>query len=743
MPDTQILKQRQPWWLRHAARLVALGGTAIVLVFCVNVWSRLIGAYDSATERAYESLNALAHASTMALTPVLDAAQFGLGVSFSAPAEPRALQGDEPSYRLVTRDTLAGELASYGKPAPAPGKTSTYLLGGAGAPNNALVFAKPVAADSSQYLTVRLPEAWLTQRMAQLLGTRLSAMQLFDADGAEVGWAGARSLDVNRQVVLQGTSLVESGVARSPSFAAQRERLLVGRFLPLPGGWGAVRVASAEGDLLDQYYGRWKASLWLVPVVALLVLGIVSVAGTALRRLQRSESELHRRATTDALTGLPNRATFTALLEYETYRAKSTGRPLGLLFIDLDNFKYVNDSLGHDGGDALLTTIAQRLRAGVREKDTVCRLGGDEFVIVLSDMVTSEDASLAATRVLQGLTRPVEVKGTTMVPQASVGVAVLGEDAENSDELTRAADMAVYEAKASGKSCAVRFTPQLARATAQIAQVVQDLQLGIDRGELFVEFQPKYLLKTGALTGFEALVRWQHPTKGLIMPGQFIEIAETAGLIGKVGNCVMEQVVAQVRSWYNAGLGWQVVAMNVSAVQLRDKSAVKLLRRLLDQYEVPGTCIQVELTESSLVDDVDNAIAAIEDFKAMGATLAVDDFGTGYSSLQSLQRFKVDFLKVDRSFVQGALREAGSLEICRAIVNLGHSLGMHIIAEGIETVEQRDCMQGLGCEQGQGYLLDRPLSAEAATLRLTRKAHQALRALPSSVELWTDQRQAA
>jgi diguanylate cyclase (GGDEF)-like protein len=446
-------------------------------------------------------------------------------------------------------------------------------------------------------------------------------------------------------------------------------------------------------------------------VVLVMLLGSAFV----LFRSVGTERQLRRLVALDPLTNLPNRRTFTELLEKEVAVATTTGTPLGLMFIDLDNFKYVNDSLGHEVGDMLLQQVALRLSSSVRASDVVCRIGGDEFTVVLPNLGSMEDAEAIASRILESLGKPLRVGENSLSTSASVGIAVCPWDASSLTHLVRCADMAVYRAKAQGKSCAARYSPDLLHAAQSRNQLVQELRTALaGDDQLFLVYQPKIQLESGEVSGFEALIRWQHPQRGLVMPSDFIAAAEESELIIKLGDYVVNQAVAQIRAWCDQGYGWRKVAVNVSARQLRGGHVASTIQDALLRHGVPGQYLQIELTETMLATEEDFAAKTLARLQMLGVAIAVDDFGTGYSSLQSLQQLDVDCIKVDRSFVAGIGVNKDSMEIVRTVVNLAHNLELRVVAEGIETLDQYKYLMELGCDEGQGYFFARPLVASEA-----------------------------
>ncbi len=422
----------------------------------------------------------------------------------------------------------------------------------------------------------------------------------------------------------------------------------------------------------------------------------------------------------DALTSLPNRALFMDLLGRAIGRARRRGDySFALLFLDMDRFKVVNDSLGHPIGDQLLIAIARRLERCVRPGDTVARLGGDEFTILLDDILDAGDATRVADRIQRELNLPFTISGQEVFTSASIGIALSGTAYERPDELLRDADIAMYRAKARGKARYELFDQAMhARAVSQL-QIETDLRRAVDRGEFRVVYQPLVSLDTGRLIGFEALVRWEHPQRGTILPDNFVPLAEETGLIVPIGRHVLREACRQIAAWHREfpsplPLG---VAVNLSGKQFRQPDLVDQIAHVLDLYEVPPIALLLEITESVIIDDAEAALTMLDRLRKLGVRLHLDDFGTGYSSLSYLHRFDMDALKIDRSFIAAMGERGENSEIIRAIVSLARNLDMEVIAEGVERPEQLAILRSLGCEVVQGFLFSHPLDvAEAAAL---------------------------
>jgi diguanylate cyclase (GGDEF)-like protein len=430
----------------------------------------------------------------------------------------------------------------------------------------------------------------------------------------------------------------------------------------------------------------------------------------------RRAAALTRLAFEDTLTGLPNRALLLDRLEHALVRGARRGQSAAVLFIDLDNFKLVNDSLGHEAGDRLLQQVALRLRGALRAEDTLARLGGDEFIVLLEEPTSPADALAAADRLAEALQAPIELEGRPMAVQASIGVAVSGPGSDRPADLLRDADLALYRAKTDGKARSALFQPELAAAVVQRIEIENDLRRALERGEFRLFYQPIISLQTGTLAGWEALIRWQHPVRGLVPPLEFIPVAEETGLIVGIGQWVLEEACRQHRAWqaeYDAPP--LVMSVNLSGRQFQQPSLVSDVQHALAAAGLEARALKLEITESVVMQDVSVATATLNDLAALGVRVAIDDFGTGYSSLAYLKRFPIETLKIDRSFVNGIVDDPQDAAIVRSVIALSKTLNLTVTAEGIETPAQQARLAELGCDLGQGYLFGRPLDVSAAT----------------------------
>jgi len=384
-----------------------------------------------------------------------------------------------------------------------------------------------------------------------------------------------------------------------------------------------------------------------------------------------------------------------------------------VLFLDLDRFKVINDSLGHHVGDGLLRSVAERIVASVRAVDTVSRLGGDEFVVILNGVAdVDEIRAIVDERLFPMVGQPHEVDGGQLHVSCSIGIAVYPDDARDLDTLMRHADAAMYHAKAQGRDGARFFTPELNERAQSRLQIESNLRHAIERGELSLHFQPRVDARSRELLGVEALLRWNSAALGPVAPSRFISIAEETGLIVGIGAWVIDEACRQHRAWRSAGVDIPQVSVNVSAMQVRDGSLLETLRAALHTHAMPPGSVEIELTETTLMDSVDKTLVQLHAIKRLGVELAIDDFGTGYSSLNYLNRFPIDRLKIDRSFVRDMLDDPTDLAITRAIIGLGHTLDLKVVAEGVETEREAETLRASNCDELQGYLIARPMPAQ-------------------------------
>jgi diguanylate cyclase (GGDEF)-like protein/PAS domain S-box-containing protein len=412
----------------------------------------------------------------------------------------------------------------------------------------------------------------------------------------------------------------------------------------------------------------------------------------------------------DSLTDLPNRVLLNDRLNHAISLAHRRRRKMAVLFLDIDRFKHINDSLGHEIGDRLLQSVARRLLGCVRRSDTVSRQGGDEFVILLSEITQAQDAAVSAEKMLQALSALHRIGQHELRVTASIGIVVYPDDGIDAEVLLKHADFAMYHAKEQGRNQYQFFEPNLNVRALERQVLESGLRTALDCQELMLCYQPRMNLQTGSIVGVEAFVRWRHPQRGLIMPSQFVPIAEACGAIVPIGRWVLRESCRQVRAWQDAGVGPISIAINVSATELRDREFVHCIRSILEETGLAPTDLELELREGVLLQDAQLAHDVLRDLKELEVQLALDDFGTGYSSLSSLKQFPIDILKIDESFVRELTTDPDATGIVSAVIGMGKNLGMRVVAEGVESLEQLTCLQQLACPQGQGFYLSEPLS---------------------------------
>lgn len=449
-----------------------------------------------------------------------------------------------------------------------------------------------------------------------------------------------------------------------------------------------------------------------------LILGL-SLLATWIDRQKTIQRMLEQLANTDALTGLPNRTHFRQRLGLALSRSRRHGTRLAVFFMDLNDFKTINDSLGHATGDRVLQEFAVRLIGPIRAVDTVARFGGDEFIILVQDLDRAEDAVKTAERLLRAMESPIEFDDWKLHARASIGISIYPDDSELADELIQQADAAMYRAKTDDLGYRFFDKALTDRAMLQV-RLGNDLRDALNQDQLFLQYQPLVNLHTGQWVGLEALARWQHPQEGYISPTVFVPLAERTGLVLQLGEWALRQACNQGRAWLDAGLEFGRIAVNIAAPQLARPGFVTRLQDILDETGFPASCLELEITESSLMHSDQETIDRLHEIRNKGVSLAIDDFGTGYSSLSYLKNLPINKLKIDHTFIQGVLTDLRDQAIIRAMADMGISLGFIVLAEGIETQAQGQCVLQLGCRMGQGYFFARPLDVEAIASALGR-----------------------
>ena len=503
--------------------------------------------------------------------------------------------------------------------------------------------------------------------------------------------------------------------------------LAVGAMIVLQEGWRAADVQAFARSEVDRaqllaelaqvglgvlVVGVAEAHSWMVALLLLPAGALYQALAYHVRLRREAETRLVHQAYHDPLTDLPNRALLLDRLGQALARAGRRDETVGVLFLDLDRFKLVNDSLGHPAGDRLLIEVAARLGGCARPGDTVARLGGDEFVVLLDGLAETAEAGKVADQVAEALEAPFALGEHDVAVTASIGVALAGPGQAGPSELLRDADVALYRAKERGKARYAVFDPGMGAGVRQRAALEADLRWALERGELRLAYQPLVELATGRVAAAEALARWAHPERGPVPPAEFIPLAEDTGLIVPLGRWVLDEACRQARAWAEEHADPPVVAVNLSARQFQHPDLVEDVAEALLRSGLSPRLLELELTESAVMADPEAAVATLRQLKGLGTGLAIDDFGTGYSSLGYLRRFPLDLLKIDKAFVAGLGRIAEDAAIVEAVVGLAHTLGLRVVAEGVETADQAARLRGLGCELAQGYLFGKPVTPE-------------------------------
>lgn len=530
------------------------------------------------------------------------------------------------------------------------------------------------------------------------------------AEGVAVLDGDFRVREINPAYTAMTGFFLSDVVGRVPRFIAT----------PAPGLQEEIRMTA-------QRSGRWRGERWCRRKNGDEIAFAISITATTdgpasithylaiftdVTQHKRDEQRLRLQASMDALTGLPNRSMLMAQLESEIASAQRLGSRLGVMLVDLDGFKLVNDTLGHQLGDELLQAVASRLTKAIRVSDLLTRFGGDEFIVIMPNVGTKQSIAAIAQRIVDSLGENFDLGITEASISASVGITVYPEDGATVQLLLQHATTATTRAKNTGKANFQFFNPHLDQLSPALLSMRTGLAKALERDEFELLYQPKANIATGKLTGVEALLRWRSPKHGLVMPGDFIPVLEESGMISSVGDWVMETACRQFRTWRTAGFGHIRVAVNLSVRQLRHGTLVNTVAKLLRRYKIDPSDLELEITETMIMNDTENAVVVLRQLSDMGVHLTMDDFGTGYSSLSYLKRFPQNTLKIDRSFVSDIATDPNDLEIARTVIQMGHSLGRTVVAEGVETEEQRLQLLQLGCDEMQGYLLSRPLSAD-------------------------------
>ena len=466
---------------------------------------------------------------------------------------------------------------------------------------------------------------------------------------------------------------------------------------------------------------RWLEALMFAATPGLLILA-TALSMRILQQRKRADDRVRHIAFHDDLTSLPNRLMLIRLLDQALSRHRRAGSSLAILFINLDRFKVINDSLGREIGDVLLRQVADRLRSQSREGDTVARIGGDEFAVVVESQENLKDISACAQRLVDELSAPYLLGNKDCHVTLSIGISVFPSDGSDSQALLKAADVAKFRAKQLGRNNYQYYLPSMNVHTVERLELESDLSHALERREFILYYQPKVEIKTGVITGTEALLRWNHPVRGLVQPKDFIPLAEETGLIVPIGEWVLATACAQNKLWQGQGFANLGIAVNLSPRQFGDSQLLPKLTRIIQASGLDPSSLELELTESVVMSHGESAVAVLEQLNSIGVQIAIDDFGTGYSSLGYLKHFPIDTIKVDRSFIRDIPADSGDMKIARAIIAMAHALRLRVVAEGVENAEQLKFLRGQHCDAAQGYFLYRPLPADevAEVLKINR-----------------------
>ena len=563
------------------------------------------------------------------------------------------------------------------------------------------------AIETLRDITEQLQDRERLRLAAAVLASTREGVLVTDASGEHI-------VSVNRSFVeLSGYSEAEA-LASSPRLlqSGRHDRAFYQAM------WAAIeRTGYWQGEVWNRRRNGEIFPAWLgisqVRNAAGTVTNYVGVLSD-ISQVKHSEAQLERLAHYDPLTALPNRLLLTSRLEHAIQRAQRQQGRLAVLFIDLDRFKHVNDSLGHPTGDALLRAVADRLGQRIRREDTLARLGGDEFVVVLESIERPAEATNVAQSLIDAMAEPFQVgDGRPLYLGASIGISLYPEDGEEALQLLRNADTVMSQAKAQGRNSYRYYTESLTRAANQRLALESRLRRALEREEFVLHYQPQVAMADERIVGVEALVRWQDPEEGLIPPDRFIPLAEETGLIVPLGDWVMRQACRQMRQWRDAGLPPLTLAVNLSAQQFAQPGLAEQVAALLAETGLPAGCLELELTESILMQHTAHGQASLDALRALGVALSIDDFGTGYSSLAYLKRLPIDKLKIDKSFVQGIPDDRNDAEIATTVIAMARNLRLRVLAEGVETIAQRDFLHAAGCDTYQGFLFSRPVPPDA------------------------------
>ncbi len=579
------------------------------------------------------------------------------------------------------------------------------------------------------------PEMAVIQRatQAQMKGMNVVKVKVYNLDGMTVFSTEAKQIGEDKranagfQSARAGEVLSEI-VFRNQFYAMEQvivDRNLIATYIPIrDSDEGVVKaVFEVYTDVTPLVAKAQKTKTMIVGGVGLALLLLYLFLFLIVRRADRvlgeqdaerrlNEDRIRYQAFHDSLTELPNRNAFGERITDAIGRAQRHGKGGALLFLDLDRFKLINDSLGHDAGDQLLRVTASRIQKCLRETDLAFRLSGDEFTVILEDLDRIECAALAARRILEATASPVSLGDCEVIINLSIGITTFSGKEDDIEALVKEADTAMYRAKAIGHNQYVFYTQEMNTVASERLSMETDLQRALQRGEFLLHYQPKIDAASGALVSVEALLRWNHSTKGIVQPNDFIPLLEDTGMINEVGEWVLMEATRQAQAWIAAGLKPMRMSVNISGKQFRHPTLIGTVRRALEASGLESRYLELELTESMFIDNTERSIEAMHTLKLLGVSLSIDDFGSGYSSLAYLKQFPVDYLKIDRSFIHDLSTNSKDAAITTAISALAHSLNLKLVAEGVEDQAQVDFLGNLGCHELQGFLFSRPVPAQ-------------------------------
>jgi len=548
---------------------------------------------------------------------------------------------------------------------------------------------------------------------AAIFGAVLQGLFWWDAGNAELVYHLRVTV---RRLLVAATALVAArAMSRTPRITrAIGRRSVMLAFIGLA-AHQVQFIALGTDAIIRREFPLWIATLGLVDVLLYfgLAMGLVIwLLEEERQATMDAAAKIEKIAYHDSLTGLPNRQLFLNQMGMALHRARRTNTIVAVLFLDLDRFKVVNDSLGHAAGDLLLQTVSERIRSAVRGDDSVTRLGGDEFAVLCTEVGTPEDAMMVAERIIAAVKRPIPLEGQEVFVTTSLGISLYPADATHPEGLLKNADAAMYRAKAQGRDLVERYVPELGAAALEQFGLESHLQRALENSQLLVYYQPIVDSSTGRINGLEALLRWNHPERGILLPSEFIGLAEATGAIVPMGEWVLRTACCQIQRWRDRGQPHLRAAVNLSVRQLQHPDLVARIQQVLDETRLPASHLEIEITESIAMRSSGRAIDSLRALKAIGVRISIDDLGTGYSSLSALRLFPIDSLKIDRSFVNGVPHNTDDSAIAAAVIALGQTLGVNVIAEGIERSEQLAFFTGHRCAEWQGYLLVSPRTAE-------------------------------